>query len=202
MKLIPAIDLKNKKCVRLAQGKEDTSKIYNTDPIEQAKFFEDEGCERIHIVDLDAAFGHYKINRETIVNIRKSVKVPIELGGGIRNKDDIVFWFKNDIEYLVIGSLAVKDIELVLEVAKKFDNRIYISLDILNNKLMIKGWIEESKLSLKYIYDIYNDSEIRIDRITANTVKSIGPKMVYGDPIVKYIINSEFFNCTVGEKLI
>ena len=161
MKLIPAIDLKNKKCVRLAQGKEDTSKIYNTDPIEQAKFFEDEGCERIHIVDLDAAFGHYKINRETIVNIRKSVKVPIELGGGIRNKDDIVFWFKNDIEYLIIGSLAVKDIELVLEVAKKFDNRIYISLDIFNNKLMIKGWIEESKLSLQYIYDIYNDSKIR-----------------------------------------
>ena len=99
MKLIPAIHLKNKKCVRLAQGKENTSKIYNTDPIEQAKFFEDEGCERIHIVDLDAAFGHYKINRETIVNIRKSVKVPIELGGGIRNKDDIVFWFKNCLLY-------------------------------------------------------------------------------------------------------
>ena len=189
MKFIPAIDLKEGKCVRLYEGKQESSVVYNEDPVKQAKFFESQGCERIHIVDLDAAFGHYKINRETIVNIRKSVKVPIELGGGIRNKDDIIFWFNNNIEYLIIGSLAVKDIELVLEVAKKFDNRIYVSLDILNNKLMIKGWIEKSQLSLKYIYDIDgikridffgNNSSLPFGHANANIFKKVNEQISKG----------------------
>ena len=77
MKLIPAIDLKENKCVRLFKGKEDTSYIYNNNPVEQAIFFEKEGCKRIHIVDLDAAFGRPGIKRQTIINIRKSISIPI-----------------------------------------------------------------------------------------------------------------------------
>ncbi len=149
MKLIPAIDLKDNKCVRLTQGKEETSKVYNENPVEQAKFFEKEGCERIHIIDLDSAFNRSAVNNDTIINIRQSIKIPIELGGGIRNRNDVLFWFNNNIDYLIIGSLAVKDSKLVLEIAKEFENKIYISLDVLNNKIMIEGWTEETQLNLE-----------------------------------------------------
>ena len=161
MKLIPAIDLKDNKCVRLTQGKDETSKVYNDNPVEQAKFFEKEGCERIHIIDLDSAFNRSTVNNDTIINIRKSVKIPIELGGGIRSRDDALFWFNNNIDYLIIGSLAVRDSKLVLEIAKEFENKIYISLDILNNKIMIEGWTEETQLNLFNIFKTYNKSKIR-----------------------------------------
>ena len=161
MKLIPAIDLKDNKCVRLTQGKEETSKVYNENPVEQARFFEKEGCERIHIIDLDSAFNRSTVNNDTIINIRKSVKIPIELGGGIRSRDDALFWFDSNIDYLIIGSLAVKDSKLVMEIAKEFENKIYISLDILSNKIMIEGWTEETQLNLFNIFTTYNQSKIR-----------------------------------------
>ena len=161
MKLIPAIDLKDNKCVRLFQGKERSSIIYNENPVEQAKFFENEGCERIHIVDLDSAFGRSSTNIDTIIKIRQSVKIPIELGGGIRSKDNILFWFDNNIDYLILGSLATKHSNLVLDIAKEFENKIYISLDVLNNKIMVEGWVEESQLNLFNIYKTYNKSMIR-----------------------------------------
>ena len=161
MKLIPAIDLKDNKCVRLFQGKERSSIIYNENPVEQAKFFENEGCERIHIVDLDSAFGRSSTNIDTIIKIRQSVKIPIELGGGIRSKDNILFWFDNNIDYLILGSLAAKHSNLVLDIAKEFENKIYISLDVLNNKIMVEGWVEESQLNLFNIYKTYNKSMIR-----------------------------------------
>ena len=161
MKLIPAIDLKDNKCVRLTQGKEETSEVYNENPVEQAKFFEKEGCERIHIIDLDSAFNRSTVNKDTIINIRQSIKIPIELGGGIRSRDDALFWFNNNIDYLIIGSLAARDSKLVLEIAKEFENKIYISLDILNNKIMIEGWTKEIQLNLFNIFKTYNKSKIR-----------------------------------------
>ena len=109
MKFIPAIDLKNNKCVRLKQGKEKDVTIFNNNPVEQAKFFENAGCKRIHIVDLDGAFGRPKINEETILEIRKNISIDIELGGGIKNEEKISFWLNNGINYLVIGSLAIKE---------------------------------------------------------------------------------------------
>ena len=161
MKLIPAIDLKDNKCVRLTQGKEETFKVYNENPVEQAKFFETEGCERIHIIDLDSAFNRSAVNNDTIINIRQSIKIPIELGGGIRSRNDALFWFNENIDYLIIGSLALRNSKLVLEIAKEFENRIYISLDVLNNKIMIEGWTEETQLNLFNIFKTYNESKIR-----------------------------------------
>ena len=147
MKLIPAIDLKDNKCVRLTQGKEETSKVYNENPVDQAKYFEKEGCVKIHIVDLDAAFGRPEINKETIINIKKSIKIPIQLGGGIRSKDDVNFWLEKNIDYLIIGSLAVTNSDLVIKITAEFENRIYIAIDLIekdiaNDEIMIKGWTE------------------------------------------------------------
>ena len=86
MKAFPAIDLKDNKCVRLTKGKDNTSQVFNPDPVDQAKHFEDQGCSRLHLVDLDSAFGRSKINTKTIQKIRKSISIPIQLGGGIRDR--------------------------------------------------------------------------------------------------------------------
>ena len=187
MKLIPAIDLKDKKCIRLTKGKEQSAIIYNDNPIEQAKFFEDQGCERIHIVDLDAAFGRSEINKETIINIKRSVKIPIQLGGGIRSKEDVKFWFESSIDYLIIGSLAVKNFDLVKEIAEDFKNKIYVSIDVLidgfKDQVMIDGWVENSKLTTLDINQIYEDSNIRGYIITDvsrdGTMKGLNLRVLY-----------------------
>ena len=187
MKLIPAIDLKDNKCIRLTKGKEQSAIIYNDNPIEQAKFFEDQGCERIHIVDLDAAFGRSEINKETIINIKRSVKIPIQLGGGIRSKEDVKFWFESNIDYLIIGSLAVKNFDLVKEIAEDFKNKIYVSIDVLidgfRDQVMIYGWTENSKLTTLDINQIYEDSNIRGYIITDvsrdGTMKGLNFRVLY-----------------------
>ena len=162
MKLIPAIDLKDNNCVRLKKGNENSAIIYNKNPSDQAIFFENNGCERIHLVDLDAAFGRPHVNRDTIIKIRKSTKVPIQLGGGVRNKDDVNFYFDNGIDYLVIGSMAVKNVKIVKEIADEFQNKIYIAIDVRkNNQIMISGWVENSKLKSTNINETYKDSKIR-----------------------------------------
>ena len=161
MILIPAIDLKNNKCVRLSEGKKDTETIYNENPVEQAVFFEQQGCERIHIVDLDAAFGQPKINRKTILEIKKSTKTPIQLGGGIRSKEDIEFWLENNIEYLIVGSMAAKDVEKTLSMLDLYGDKIYISIDQLNEKIMIKGWVEETNMDINTFVNIYNKSKAK-----------------------------------------
>tara|TARA_B100001105_G_scaffold18804_1_gene13663 strand:+ start:986 stop:1762 length:777 start_codon:yes stop_codon:yes gene_type:complete len=187
VKLIPAIDLKDNKCIRLTKGKEQSAIIYNDNPIEQAKFFEDQGCERIHIVDLDAAFGRSEINKETIINIKRSVKIPIQLGGGIRSKEDVKFWFESSIDYLIIGSLAVKNFDLVKEIAEDFKNKIYVSIDVLidgfRDQVMIDGWTENSKLTTLDINQIYEDSNIRGYIITDvsrdGTMKGLNFRVLY-----------------------
>jgi phosphoribosylformimino-5-aminoimidazole carboxamide ribotide isomerase len=161
VKLIPAIDLKDNKCVRLIKGKQNSSKIFNENPIEQAIFFEKEGCERLHIVDLDGAFGRKDINKNTIIKIRESTTIPIELGGGIKDKNDILFWLNIGVDFIILGSLALKNTQLILNILNDFKNKIYVALDILNNTAMIKGWVEKSPISLSNIFEIYNNSHIR-----------------------------------------
>ena len=161
MKFIPAIDLKNGKCVRLEQGKEDSATIFNEDPITQAKFFEKSGCERIHIVDLDAAFGRPNINRDLIIKIRNKTNVSIELGGGIKNEEDVLFWKNKGVDYLIIGSFAIKNKESIFNINNSTQEKIYIALDILNYKIMIKGWEKNSGASIDEIIKFYNSSSIR-----------------------------------------
>ena len=144
MKLIPAIDLKEGKCVRLSEGKQDSSVIYNDNPVQQAQFFENEGCKRIHIVDLDAAFGKQENNKRIILDIRNSISIDIELGGGIRTENDVSFWIDNGINFLIIGSMATKAPDTLKKIANTFPERLYVSLDDYNGKIMIHGWVDES----------------------------------------------------------
>ena len=161
MNIIPAIDLKDNKCVRLSNGVEKSSVVYNQNPIDQAKFFQDEGCERVHIVDLDAAFGRKNINKKTIIKIKKSLKIPIQLGGGIRERNDALLWFEEGINFLILGSIAVEKIEETISIASDFENKIYVSSDQLKDKVMIKGWTQQSKISIEKMFKAYNNSKIR-----------------------------------------
>lgn len=161
MKFIPAIDLKDNKCVRLQKGKEEKVTIFNNNPVEQAMFFEKMGSERIHVVDLDGAFGRPEINKKTILNIRKKINIPIELGGGISEEKDIVYWLNKGINFLVIGSLAIKNRNLIINISKKYKEKIYIALDVLFEKIMIKGWVEDSKLSINDVLKIYENTFIK-----------------------------------------
>ena len=98
MKIFPAIDLKDNKCVRLTKGKDDTSIVFNENPVEQAKYFEGQGCSRLHLVDLDSAFGRNDINSKTIKKIRESISIPIQLGGGIRDNNIAEKYFELGIK--------------------------------------------------------------------------------------------------------
>jgi len=158
---IPAIDLKNNKCVRLIRGKEEKQTIFNENPIRQAIVFEESGCERLHIVDLDGAFGRPNINKDTILKIKKETTVPIQLGGGIKNKEEVSFWLNEGIDFLIVGSLAVQNSNLILDLASQFKNQIYVALDVLNDNIMIKGWVQSSEFKINDIFEIYDKSQIK-----------------------------------------
>ncbi len=161
MQIIPAIDLKDNKCVRLSKGKDFSSVVYNEDPEKQAIYFEEIGCKRLHLIDLDAAFGRSNINFETIKKIRKSISIPIQLGGGIRNLDLAKKYFDNGINNLIIGSMSVENPNEVMILSNQYPDKVYISLDILEDNIMIKGWDENSGKKIQDILDIYNNSEIK-----------------------------------------
>ena len=161
MKFIPAIDLKDNKCVRLKRGREENLTIFNDDPVNQAKFFEKNGCERIHIVDLDGAFGRTEVNKQTILNIRKNTKVEIELGGGLKNEKDLDFWTNQGIDFLIVGSLAVNNKILIKEISKKLKNKIYVALDVLHQYIMIKGWVESSQVTIDQVLKDFESTDIK-----------------------------------------
>ena len=161
MKFIPAIDLKDNKCVRLKKGKEENLTIFNDNPVNQAKFFEKSGCERIHIIDLDGAFGRAEINKQTIIDIRKNTKVEIELGGGLKNEKDLDFWINQGIDFLIVGSLAVNNKILIKEISKKIKNKIYVALDVLHQYIMIKGWVESSQVTIDQVLKDYESTCIK-----------------------------------------
>ncbi len=161
MQIIPAIDIKNNKCVRLLEGVDDTSKTYNNNPVEQAKYFEQTGCKKLHIVDLDAAFGRPHINTDVIKEIRKTITMPIQMGGGIRSKADAEKYLNWGIDNIIIGSMSVNQPDVIKSLSKKFKRKIYVSLDIKDNKIMVKGWKEQSEIKIEEILDLYLNTEIK-----------------------------------------
>lgn len=161
MLIIPAIDLKDNKCVRLTEGKDETSVVFNNDPVEQAIYFEKIGCKKLHIVDLDAAFGRSEINLMSIKTIKESISIPIQLGGGIRSISDAEKYFNLGIDNLIIGSMAIQQPDLVKSLSNVYKSKVYISLDIKDNIAMLKGWKEKSTLNIQEILNIYNKSSIK-----------------------------------------
>jgi len=159
MILFPAIDLKNGQCVRLYQGDMDRATVFNNSPAEQAKIFADEGASWIHVVDLDGAFAGESKNRravEDIINVTidnfdplnlETEKIKIQLGGGIRSLESIENWL-TVVDRVILGTVAVKNPEIVREACKKFPNKIAVGIDAKDGFVATEGWAEKSSLSV------------------------------------------------------
>ena len=144
MRIIPAIDIIDGKCVRLTKGDYTTKKIYNENPLEVAKEFEDSGIEYLHVVDLDGAKEGKVSNGETISDIRKAVSCTLELGGGIRSVDTAKKWLDLGVDNLILGSLLIKNRDEAIRIIEQFQERVIIGLDMINGEIATEGWLETS----------------------------------------------------------
>lgn len=152
MLLIPAIDLKEGKCVRLRQGRMEDNTVFSDDPVAVAGRWVEAGARRLHLVDLDGAFAGKPVNAEVINAIVKAYPdVPVQIGGGIRDEDTIQAYLEAGVEYVIIGTKAVSEPHFVRDVAIEFPGHIIIGLDAKDGKVAIDGW---SKLSRHDVIDL------------------------------------------------
>ncbi|MCB1511084.1 MAG: 1-(5-phosphoribosyl)-5-[(5-phosphoribosylamino)methylideneamino]imidazole-4-carboxamide isomerase [Hyphomicrobiaceae bacterium] len=147
MILFPAIDLKDGKCVRLKLGEMDAATVFNDDPAAQAAEFERQGFEWLHIVDLNGAFAGRPVNTPAVEAILSAIEMPAQLGGGIRDMATIEHWLENGIRRVILGTVAVRDPELVRAACKRFPGRIAVGIDAKGGKVAVEGWAETSELT-------------------------------------------------------
>jgi phosphoribosylformimino-5-aminoimidazole carboxamide ribotide isomerase len=158
--LFPAIDLKNGECVRLQQGDMARATVFNTDPAAQARAFQDQGFEYLHVVDLDGAFKGKPMNAQAVDAMLQRVTMPVQLGGGIRDLATIEGWLSKGIARVIIGTAAVRDPELVREAARKFPGRVAVGLDARDGKVAVEGWAETSQLLVADIARRFEDAGV------------------------------------------
>ena len=155
MKIFPAIDIKDQKCVRLVKGDFDNKTEYEMSPIEQASKYKDHGFKNLHIVDLDGALTGETVNLNIIQEIVAKFDLQIEIGGGVRNFESIQKYTDVGVEKVILGSAAIKDKNFLKEACEKFPNRIALGLDAKNGYLSVSGWKENSnKLILDYLNEV------------------------------------------------
>jgi len=142
MMVIPAIDLKDGKCVRLSQGRMDQETIYSEDPVQMAKHWEAKGAERLHVVDLNGAVTGKPLHRALIKDIIGSVHIPIEIGGGIRDLDTIKDYFSSGARWVVLGTVALKNPQLLKGACASFPGQVILALDAKGGRVAIQGWAE------------------------------------------------------------
>jgi phosphoribosylformimino-5-aminoimidazole carboxamide ribotide isomerase len=146
MILFPAIDLKDGQAVRLKLGDMAQATVFNTDPTAQARTFETQGFEYLHVVDLDGAFAGESRNGEAVEGILRSVKMPVQLGGGIRTLAHIEAWLAKGLSRVILGTVALRDPQLVKTAAKRFPGKIAVGIDARGGKVAVEGWAETSEL--------------------------------------------------------
>ena len=160
MILFPAIDLKNGACVRLEQGDMARATVFNTDPVAQAKRFEAQGFEYLHVVDLDGAFAGKPMNARAVEGMLKAVKMPLQLGGGIRDLATIEAWLARGVARVIIGTAAVRDPALVRDAARRFPGRVAVGLDARDGKVAVEGWAETSQVTALEIARRFEDAGV------------------------------------------
>ena len=155
MKIFPAIDIKDKKCVRLVKGDFENKTEYKVSPVDQAGKFKDHGFKNLHIVDLDGALVGETVNLNVIREIVNKFDLKIEVGGGIRNIDSIQRYTNAGVEKVILGSAAIKDKNFLKEACKKFPNQIALGLDAKDGYLSVSGWKENSnQLTLDFLNEV------------------------------------------------
>ena len=160
MILFPAIDLKNGEAVRLQQGDMARATTFNRDPAAQAKAFEQQGFEYLHIVDLDGAFAGKPMNAAAVERILAAVDIPVQLGGGIRDRATIEAWLAKGVSRVIIGTAAVRNPPLVKEAARAYPGRVAVGLDARDGKVAVEGWAETSELSALDVARRFEDAGV------------------------------------------
>jgi len=174
MKIFPAIDIKDKKCVRLVKGDFDNKTEYKMSPVEQAERYKDHGFKNLHIVDLDGALTGEIANLDIIQDILSKFDLQIEIGGGIRNFESVQKYIDVGVEKVILGSAAIKDINFLKKVCKKYPNKIALGLDAKDKYLSISGWKENSnKLILDYLKEI---NDYGVSRLIYTDINRDGTK--------------------------
>ncbi len=157
MNLYPAIDLKDGNCIRLTKGKLEKITFYNPNPLDQAKEFIRLGAKRIHMVDIDGAFKGENCNHEIFIKIKKKLKCYLQVGGGIRNEKTVAYLIDNNIDRIVLGTVAVTSPKLVEKLSAKFPGKIAIGLDAKKGFVTTEGWSKTKKITVTELAKKYED---------------------------------------------
>ena len=175
MKIFPAIDIKDRKCVRLVKGDFDNKTEYEMSPVEQAGNYKDHGFKNLHIVDLDGALTGETVNIDIIEEIVGKFDLKIEIGGGVRNFESIQKYTDVGVEKVILGSAAIKDKDFLKEACQKFPGKIALGLDTKDGYLSVSGWKENSNLkTLDYLKEV---NDYRVSRLIYTDINRDGMKM-------------------------
>lgn len=153
--IIPAIDLLDGKCVRLTQGDYQKKTVYRKDPVDMAKYFEDLGIRRLHLVDLDGAKNNMPVNLNILEKIANATLLDIEYGGGIKTSTSLSDVFSAGAKYAIAGSIAVKEPDLFAEWLTKYNERIILGADIKDHKIAINGWLQTEDITINQLIEKY-----------------------------------------------
>jgi len=175
MKIFPAIDIKDKKCVRLVKGDFDNKTEYKISPLEQAKKYKEYGFKNLHVVDLDGALTGETINLDIIQEMVHNFDIKIEVGGGVRSIDSIKKYADAGVEKVILGSAAIKNKNFLKEACEKFPNKIALGLDAKDGYLSVSGWKENSnQLTLDYLKEI---NDYGVSRLIYTDINRDGTKL-------------------------
>jgi len=174
MKIFPAIDIKDKKCVRLIKGDFENKTEYETSPIDQAKKYKDHGFKNLHIVDLDGALTGKTINLDIIKEIVTKFDLKIEIGGGVRTFESIQKYISSGAEKIILGSAAIKDKNFLKEACSKFQNKIALGLDAKDGYLSVSGWTKNSnQLTIDFLKEV---NDFGVSRLIYTDINKDGTK--------------------------
>tara|TARA_B100000965_G_scaffold20192_1_gene15017 strand:- start:1561 stop:2283 length:723 start_codon:yes stop_codon:yes gene_type:complete len=196
MILFPAIDLKDGQCVRLIQGDFEQSKVYNTSPVDQAKLFEDLGIEWLHCVDLDGALEGVSKNIKCIEEICTKTKLKIQCGGGIRSEAQIVKLLDIGISNIILGTATFEDEDFFTNMVNKFPNLISIALDIKNDQVATKGWVNVRNINLDSFLNSIND--MKINSIICTDVLRDGMKKGINHKMLENVMSNTNIPCVAS----
>lgn len=157
MWIIPAIDLKNNQVVRLFQGNYSMVTVYGKNPLEYALFFEKEGAPRLHIVDLEGAKEGIPVHKEIIANIAKNLRIPVQVGGGIRTEETIRFYLLSGISQVILGTKAIEDLNWLKKITQKYPDKIIVSVDVKGERVATTGWLKISEMFYVDLIKILNE---------------------------------------------
>ena len=182
MILFPAIDLKDGQCVRLSQGDAERVTLYNSNPLNQAKFFEEQGIEWLHCIDLDGAFDGVSKNLSFINEIAKQTNLKIQFGGGVRDEEKVKHVLDLGVSNVIMGTSAFENTKLFTDLIIKYPNQISLALDIKNNKVSTKGWVKQIDLNIEDLFSNLNtlplNSVICTDVMRDGMKKGINIEMI------------------------